>query len=116
MSRGASARRTVRRTLGRATAGRRSAKIRRGHQGGDSESDGSGDRAGRSGHAREISKMANISAMDAARAALAQGTGRCSGASMNRYDHAIRVDDDLLNRKAGWEQRQQRSGQEDSTF
>ncbi|MGF7212950.1 hypothetical protein GGE65_007586 [Skermanella aerolata] len=53
---------------------------------------------------RKISEMADIAAMDAARAAAAQGTGRCSGTSTNRYDHAIRVDDDLLNRKAGWEQ------------
>jgi hypothetical protein len=52
----------------------------------------------------KISEMANISAMDAARAAPAQGTGRCGGASTNRYEHAIRVDDDLLNRKTGWEQ------------
>jgi hypothetical protein len=59
---------------------------------------------------RKISEMANISAMDAARAAAAQGTRRCGGASTNAYDHAIRVDDDLLNRKTGWEQRQQRIG------
>jgi hypothetical protein len=29
---------------------------------------------------------------------------------MNRYEHAIRVDDDLLNRKASWEKGQQRIG------
>jgi hypothetical protein len=29
---------------------------------------------------------------------------------MNRYEHAIRVDDDQLNRKARWEQGQQRFG------
>ena len=61
----------------------------------------------------KISEMANIAAMDAARAAAAQGTGRCSSASMNRYEHAIRVDDDLLNRKTGWEQGQQRIGHEE---
>ena len=49
----------------------------------------------------KISELANIAAMDAARAAPAQGTGRCGGASTNRYDHAVRVDDDLLNRKTG---------------
>jgi hypothetical protein len=59
---------------------------------------------------RKISEMANIAAMDAARAAAAQGTGRCGCASTNRYDHAIRVDDDLLNRKTGWKQGQQRIG------
>jgi hypothetical protein len=29
---------------------------------------------------------------------------------MNRYEHAIRVDDGLLNREAGWKQGQQRIG------
>ena len=58
----------------------------------------------------KISEMSNISVMDAARTAPAQGTGRCSSASMNRYEHAIRVDDDLLNREAGWKQGQQRIG------
>ena len=29
---------------------------------------------------------------------------------MNRYEHAIRVDDDLLNCEASWEQGQQRFG------
>jgi hypothetical protein len=29
---------------------------------------------------------------------------------MNRDEHAIRVDDDLLNRKTSWEQGQQRFG------
>jgi hypothetical protein len=58
----------------------------------------------------KISEMANISVMDAARAAPTQGTGRCSSASMNRYEHAIRVDDGLLNREAGWKQGQQRVG------
>ena len=58
----------------------------------------------------KISEMANISAMHPARAAPAQGTGRCGGASTNRYEQAIRVDDDLLNRKAGWKQGQQRIG------
>jgi hypothetical protein len=55
----------------------------------------------------KISEMADIAAMDAARAAAAQGTGRCGSASTNPYDHAIRVDDDLLNRKTGWKQGQQ---------
>ena len=65
----------------------------------------------------KISEMANISAVNPARAAPAQGTGCCSGASMNRYELAIRVDDDLLNRKAGSEQRQQRIGHgEDSNL
>jgi hypothetical protein len=58
----------------------------------------------------KIPRMANISSVSPARAAPAQGTGCCSSASMNRYEHAIRVDDDLLNRKAGWEQGQQRIG------
>jgi hypothetical protein len=58
----------------------------------------------------KISEMADIAAMDAARAAAAQGTGRCGSASTNPYDHAIRVDDDLLNRKIGWKQGQQRIG------
>jgi hypothetical protein len=58
----------------------------------------------------KIPRMANISAVSPARAAPAQGTGCCSSASMSRYEHAIRVDDDLLNRKAGWEQGQQRIG------
>ena len=56
----------------------------------------------------KIPKMPDISAVDPARTAAAHGTGCCSGASMNRYEHAIRVDDNLLNRKAGWKQRQQR--------
>jgi hypothetical protein len=65
----------------------------------------------------KISKMPDVSAVDAARTAAAQGTGRCGGASTDPYDHAIRVDDDLLNRKASWEQRQQRIGHgEDSTL
>jgi hypothetical protein len=29
---------------------------------------------------------------------------------MNRYEHAIGVDEDLLNRKASWEKGQQRIG------
>jgi hypothetical protein len=58
----------------------------------------------------KISEMANIAAMDAARAAPAQGTERCGGTSTNGYHHAIRVDDDLLNRKTGREQGQQRIG------
>jgi hypothetical protein len=65
----------------------------------------------------KISEMPDVSAMYPARAAAAQGTGRCGGASTDPYDHAIRVDDDLLNRKAGWEQGQQRIGHgEDSTL
>jgi hypothetical protein len=48
----------------------------------------------------KIPEMANISAVYPARAAPAQGTGRCSSASMNRYEHAIGVDDHLLNHKA----------------
>jgi hypothetical protein len=56
-----------------------------------SESDGSKDRDGRSDPAREdLGDGEHI------------GYGR--GASTNRYEHAIRVDDDLLNRKTGWEQ------------
>jgi hypothetical protein len=58
----------------------------------------------------KISEMANISAMYPARTAPAQGTGCCSGASMNRYEHAIGVDDDLLNCEASREQGQQRIG------
>jgi hypothetical protein len=58
----------------------------------------------------KIFEMANIAAMEAARAAAAQGTGRCGSASTNPYYHAIRVDDDLLNRKTGWKQGQQRIG------
>jgi hypothetical protein len=65
----------------------------------------------------EIPKAACVAAVNATRAAPAQGTGRCGGASTDPYDHAIRVDDDLLNRKAGWEQGQQRIGHgEDSTL
>jgi hypothetical protein len=65
----------------------------------------------------KISEMPDVSAMYPARTAAAQGTGRCGGASTDPYDHAIRVDDDLLNRKAGWEQGQQRIGHgEDSTL
>jgi hypothetical protein len=64
----------------------------------------------------KISEMANIAAMDAARAAAAQGTGCCSSTSTNRYDHAIRVDDDLLNRKTGWKQGQQRIGHGEEGF
>ena len=64
----------------------------------------------------KISEMANISAMYPARTAPAQGTGCCSSASMNRYEHAIRVDDDLLNRKASWEQGQQRIGHGEESF
>jgi hypothetical protein len=64
----------------------------------------------------KIPKMPDVSAVDAARTAAAQGTGCCSGASMNRYEHAIRVDDDLLNRKAGWKQGQQRIGHGEEGF
>jgi hypothetical protein len=58
----------------------------------------------------KISKIADIWVVDAARTVPAQGTGRCSSASMNCYEHAIRVDDGLLNREAGWKQGQQRTG------
>ena len=64
----------------------------------------------------KISEMPDVSAVDAARTAAAQGTGCCSSASMNRYEHAIRVDDDLLNRKAGWKQGQQRIGHGEEGF
>ena len=64
----------------------------------------------------KISEMPDVSAVDAARTAAAQGTGCCSGSSMNRYEHAIRVDDDLLNRKAGWKQGQQRIGHGEEGF
>ena len=52
----------------------------------------------------EIPKAANVAAVDATRAAPAQGTGRCGGASANGHDDAIRVDDDPLNRETGGEQ------------
>jgi hypothetical protein len=52
----------------------------------------------------EIPKAANVAAVDMTRAAAAHGTWRCGGANTNGYDHAIRIDDDLLNRKTGWEQ------------
>jgi hypothetical protein len=35
---------------------------------------------------------------------------------MNRYEHAIGVDDHLLNRKARWEQGQQRIGHGKESF
>jgi hypothetical protein len=55
----------------------------------------------------EIPKAACIAAVNATRAAPAQGTGRCGGASTNGDDDAIRVDDDPLNRETGGEQGQQ---------
>ena len=65
----------------------------------------------------EIPKAANRATVNAARAPLAQRTCRRSGASVNGYEDAIRVDDDPINRKASREQRQQRGGQrKGSTF
>jgi hypothetical protein len=65
----------------------------------------------------EIPKAANIATVNAARASPAQWACPRSGASVNGYDDAIRIDGDPINRKASREQRQQRGGQrKGSTF
>ncbi len=56
---------------------------------------------------QEIPKAACVAAVNATRAAPAQETGRCGGASTNGDDDSIRVDDDPLNRETGGEQGQQ---------
>ena len=65
----------------------------------------------------EIPKAANVATVNAARAPPAQRTCRRTGASVNGYDDAIRIDDDLINRKTSREQGQQRGEQrKGSTF
>lgn len=51
----------------------------------------------------KISGMPDVSAMDAARIAALQGAGCRGGASPNRHEQMIRVDDGPLNSKAGGE-------------